>query len=152
MAISKHSCNGYWRDRMGYKRNGITLSGVADFALAQAFLTAMKAYSNLALMRVVQSTTTQERVSGETPTEGHFDLGGYIARLSFYNYAAEDAGDSPSTTLVIPAPKDSIITENKEGIWLVNEDVGQAIAGHMATALGLGSNDIEFISGEVPEN
>ena len=110
----------------------------------------MVEYSNLALLRYVFTTSTTERKTGATPTEGHFDLAGYVARLRFYNYSAEDAGDSPGTSLVIPAPKDAIIEETNTGIWIVKEDVGAAIAQKLSTALG--GNEIEFISGEVPEN
>lgn len=152
MSTKRYNCNGYWKDRQGYKRNGIALSGCGSFALAKTFLTAMKAYTNLALMRVVHNTSEMERVSGETPATGHFDLGNYVARLRFYNYAAEDAGDSPNTTLVIPAPKDMLIEETKDGIWIVNEALGVTIAGHVATALGIGADMLEFIGGEVPEN
>lgn len=147
-----YSCNGYWRDRLGFKRNGIALNGVQTHAAAQTFMDGMKAYTNLALLRVSQTINQIERVSGETPQTGHFDLANYVARLVFYNYAAEDAGDSPNTTLVIPAPRDTAITETKEGIWIVPESVGTAIAALMTTALGLGAGSIEFIRGEVPEN
>lgn len=151
-AITKYSCSGYWRDRMGFKRNAISLNGVGSFEKAKVFLNAMKAYSNLALMRVTQSAVTIERVAGETPGTGHFDLGAYVARMSFYNYAAEDAGDSPNTTLVLAGPKDDFIVESKDGIWLVDEAKGIEIANHIATALELSAGDIEFIRGEVPEN
>lgn len=152
MSVKRFSCNGYWKDRQGYKRNGIALSGCQSFATAQAFLMAMKAYTNLALMRVVHNTAEMERVAGETPSTGHFDLGNYVARLRFYNYEAEDAGDSPNTTLVIPAPKDTLIEETKDGIWIVNETMGVTIAGLLATALGVSADNMEFIGGEVPEN
>jgi len=122
------------------------------FDAAKTFLTAMKAYTNLALLRVIQSAQTVERVAGETPGTGHFDLGNYVAKLAFYNFAAEDAGDSPGMTLAIPGPKDSIIEETKDGIWVVKEDTGVAIANQIATALGLAQGEIEFVSGEVPEN
>ena len=152
MAVTKYTAQGYWKDRKGYKRNGLSVTGTADFATAQVFFTAMKAYTNLALLRVMHTTATMERVSGETPATGHFDLGNYVARLLFYNYAAEDQGDSPGTSLVIPAPKDTMIEETNEGIWIVKEDVGVAIAAHLATAMGLSATDLEFISGGVPEN
>jgi len=152
MAITRYTANGYWKDRMGFKRSAISLSGVASFDAAKTFLTAMKAYSNLALLRVVQSAQTVERVAGETPGTGHFDLGNYVAKLAFYNFAAEDAGDSPGTTLTIAGPKDDLIEETKDGIWIVKDESGVAIANLMATALGLSQGEIEFVSGEVPEN
>lgn len=150
--ITKYSGSGYWRDRMGHRRTGIALAGVPDFATIQAFLTAMKAYTNLGLMRIVHNTQVLEGVTGETPGTGHFDLGSYVARLNFFNYTADAAGDSPNTSMVIPAPVDSMITETKDGIWVVTEAAGTAIAALLETALGQAAGTMEFISGEVPEN
>lgn len=152
MAVTKYSANGYWRDRKGFKRSAVSLAGITSFESAKTFLTAMKAYSNMALMRVIHNAQTLERVAGETPGTGHFDLGAYVARLAFYNYKAEDQGDSPGVSLSIAAPKDDLIEETKDGIWVVKEDQGAAIANLMATALGLAQGEIEFVSGEVPEN
>lgn len=151
-AITRFGSNGYWKDRKGYKMNGMSLTGVPTFEAVKTFLDAMKAFTNLALLRYSHTATTTERKAGESTSTGHFDLAGYVARLVFYNYAAEDAGDSPSMTFTIPAPKDAIIEETKDGIWVVKEDSGILVAGHIATALGLSAGDIEYIRGEVPEN
>jgi hypothetical protein len=149
MEITRYSGRGYWKDRMGFKTNGVSVT-TNDIGKLKTFLDAMTGYTNLALLRYMLTATTTDRKAGETPGTGHFDLAGYIARLSFYNYSAEDLGDSPGVTLTIPGPKDDILEETKTGIWVVKEAIGEAIAGHLSSALD--GAEIEFVSGEVPEN
>lgn len=149
MAITKYSGHGYWKDRMGFKANGMSVT-CDTFEKLKTFLDAMAGYSNMALLRYVLSATTTERKIGAEAGTGHFDLAGYIARLSFYNYSAEDVGDSPGTSLSILSPKDDILEETKTGIWVVKEATGVEIANHLSTALN--GAEIEFINGEVPEN
>ena len=155
MAVVKTGGHGYWADRMGCKVNGVNISGQEEMTFEQLkmFLDAMAAYTNARLLRYQMTRTTTERAAAAgTASTGHFDLAGYVAKMSFYNYAAEDAGDSPNVSLQLLMPKDAILEETKTGIWVVKEATGHAIAGHLATALGLGSTDIEYTSGEVPEN
>jgi hypothetical protein len=149
MAITKYSGRGHWKDRMGYRTNGVGVN-VDDFGKLQAFLDTITGYSNLQLLRYMLTATTTERKTGDLAESGHFDLAGYVARLSFYNYTAEDLGDSPNTSLTIPGPKDSMIEETKTGIWVVTETAGNAIATALSTAMN--GAEIEFLGGEVPEN
>ena len=149
MAITRYSGRGNWKDRMGYRTNGVGVT-TNDFGKLQAFLDTITGYSNLQLLRYMLTATTTERKVGDTADAGHFDLAGYVARLNFYNYSAEDLGDSPNTTVTIPGPKDMMIEETKTGIWVVTETAGNAIAAALSTALD--GAEIEFLSGEVPEN
>ena len=149
MAITKYSGRGYWKDRKGYKANAVSVN-VDDFAKLKTFMDVIAGYSNMALLRYMLTATTTERKTGDVTTTGHFDLAGYVARLSFYNYSAEDLGDAPGTSLVSPAPKDTILEETNTGIWIVKEDVGAAIASALSTAMN--GAEIEFVGGEVPEN
>jgi hypothetical protein len=147
--ITRYSGRGYWKDRMGYKTNAIGIS-CDDFGKLKTFLDKMQEYTNLALLRYMLTATTTERKIGASTDTGHFDLAGYVARLSFYNYSAEDLGDSPGVSLQLPSPKDDILEETKTGIWVVKEDIGEAIATAMSAALN--GDEIEYVGGEVPEN
>ena len=147
--LTSYSGRGVFKDRKGFRVNGMSLT-TTSFEALKVFLDAMAQYSNLGLQRYLHTTTVQERKVGAEPGTGHFDLAGYSARLRFFNYSAEDAGDSPATALTIPGPKDDILEETKTGIWVVKEEIGIAIANLLKTALG--SSEIEFLGGEVPEN